>query len=420
MKYKYFLFITMFLAFQIVFSQEKIVSEIRIEGAKKTKLSFLKQRIQTQINTPLDSLVLKKDIIELKRLPAVTNATFIVKDTQENLCTVLIQIEENFTIIPDASFWVTTNNRFAYRLGVYEYNFLGKNITIGGFYQNNGFDTYALNFKAPNLFSKKWGLAINHQNWKSEEPLYFGEQTANYLYNNIATEVLGLYQINFKNKFDFGVNFFKEKYSYLSGATSTEVPQSLNVNKTLFKFIYAYDNLDYYYQYISGFRSVFYGQYVFSDNNFQDTFLVGWNDFFYYKRVGEKGNWANRLRVGLATNNNSPFAPFALDNNVNIRGVGILVDRGTGSIVLNSEYRYTFYDKKNFAIQSNVFLDAGSWRTPGGSLNDFTQIENMQFFSGIGLRCISKKIYNATFRIDYGFSLQNNSRGLVFGLGQYF
>jgi hypothetical protein len=63
--------------------------------------------------------------------------------------------------------------------------------------------------------------------------------------------------------------------------------------------------------------------------------------FFYFKRVGAKGNWANRLRLGLASNDNTPFAPFALDNNVNLRGVGILVDRGTGSFVLNTEYRHT-------------------------------------------------------------------------------
>ena len=31
------------------------------------------------------------------------------------------------------------------------------------------FYPYAVNFRAPNLFSKKWGLAVNYQNWKSEE-----------------------------------------------------------------------------------------------------------------------------------------------------------------------------------------------------------------------------------------------------------
>jgi len=405
---------------KVSFSQEKIVSEVIVEGVKKTKPSFVKQYIQTKVHKVLDSLVLQQDINALRRLPAVTNANYITKATKNNSYKVVITIEENITIIPNVGFWTTTNNRFAYKLGVYDYNFLGRNITLGGFYQNNGFDTYAVNFKAPNLFSNKWGLAVNHQNWKSEEPLYFANGTANYLYNNIAVEFLGLYAINYKNNLRFGVNFFKEKYSYLSGLRSEAIPQYLNLNKTLFKLAYTCNDLAYHYQYVSGFKTDFYAQYVVSENDFQNSFIIAWNDFLFYRRIKKRGNWANRLRVGLATNNDSPFAPFALDNNVNIRGIGILVDRGTGVAVLNSEYRYTLYDKKKIALQSNLFLDAGSWRTPGGSLKDFTKSENIQVYSGIGLRLISKKIYNATFRIDYGVSLKDNTKGIVFGLGQYF
>ena len=180
-----------------------------------------------------------------------------------------------------------------------------------------------------------------------------------------------MYQINLKNEINFGVNKFTEKYQYLSGVTDASIPQTLDLNKTLFKLVYSFDNLDYYYQYVTGFKSVLYTQYVFTENDFQNEFLIAWNDFFYYKRIGENGNWANRMRFGLATNENSPFAPFALDNNVNLRGVGILVDRDTGSFVLNTEYRHTVYDKNWLAIQTNIFTDLGSWRNPGGELNDF-------------------------------------------------
>ncbi|WP_337994747.1 hypothetical protein [Polaribacter ponticola] len=169
---------------------------------------------------------------------------------------------------------------------MYDYNFLGRNITFGGFYQNNGFDSYGINFKAPHLFSKKWGLAINHQNWKSEEPLYFGNNTANYLYNNISFEILGLHQINFKNQIDFGVNLFKEKYQYLSGATDSSIPQNLNLKKTLFKLVYSYDNLDYDFQYITGFKSILYAQYVITENDFQNSFHIFWNDFFISEKCG--------------------------------------------------------------------------------------------------------------------------------------
>jgi outer membrane protein assembly factor BamA len=188
--------------------------------------------------------------------------------------------------------------------------------------------------------------------------------------------------------------------------------------------VYTYNNLDYYYQYIKGFKSILYTQYVTSNNPFQKDFFITWNDFFYYKRVGDTGNWANRVRFGLSSNENTPFAPFALDNNVNLRGVGILVDRGTGSFVWNTEYRHTILDKNWLAIQTNIFTDMGSWRNPGGAFNDFFDRKNVMVYSGFGLRFISKKIYNATFRIDYGFRLTNNAGkskgGLVFGIGQYF
>lgn len=424
MKFKNIVVFLFLICSSSVFSQEKVVLDVKIQGAKKLKESFIHHLLETKKGAVLDSVSLDKDIILLKRLAAIQNAYYQVFHSHGTFYNVFIHVVENFTMIPEVNFWTTTNHQFSYKVGLYEYNFLGKNIAFGGFYQNNGFHSYAVNFKAPNLFSKKLGLALNHQNWKSEEPLYFGKRTANYLYNNVSFEALALYQLNLKNQVNFGVNFFNEKYKYLSGATDPLIPQYLDLNKTLLKLVYTYDYLKYHYQYIKGFKSVLYAQFVTSNNPFQKDFFIAWNDFFYYKRIGQKGNWANRLRFGLASNENTPFAPFALDNNVNLRGVGILVDRGTGSFVWNTEYRYTLYDKKWLAIQSNIFTDFGAWRNPGGALNDFFKSKNRSIYSGVGLRFISKKIYNATFRVDYGFLVSNtpgkSKGGLVFGIGQYF
>ncbi len=416
------LFFLVFVFFSFCsFSQKNKILEIKIKGAKKTKIALIKKIITSKKNTSLDSTSLKNDMVILKRLPAISHAYFQVFYASKNTYNVFINIEENFTLIPEFNLWTTTNKKIAYKIGVYDYNFLGENIAFGGFYQNNGFNSYGINFRAPTLFSSKWGLALNHQKWVSEEPLYFDDRTANYKYENTSFEALALYQLNLKNNLQFGLNYFKEKYDYLTGSTDPNTPTNLNVNKWLFKTVYTYDNLNYHYQYINGFKSEFYGQYVISENEYQDDFLIAWNDFFYYKRIGEKGNWANRLRVGLSSNIKSPFAPFALDNNVNLRGVGVLVDRGTGSIVWNTEYRYTMYDNKWLVIQGNAFVDAGSWRTPGGGISDFVEEKNIQAYSGIGLRFINKKIFNAVFRIDYGHGLtKDSSKGLVFGIGQYF
>ncbi|WGH74853.1 POTRA domain-containing protein [Tenacibaculum tangerinum] len=410
----------MFLGVLNTYSQEKRIESIAFLGAKKTKTHVLKKILNSKENQPFDSIVLHEDMTRLKRLPAISNAYFQTSCFDKK-CKITITVEENFTLIPEVNFHKTVRQNIAYRIGAGEFNFLGRNMILGGFYQYNGFDSYGINFRAPTLFSAKWGLALNHQNWTSEEPLYFGNESANYKYQNISYEVLGLYEHNFKNRVQFGINFFKEKYNYLSGNTSTEIPTELDINKKLLKLIYTFDDLDYHYQYINGFKSEFYGQYVTSGNEYQDDFLIFWNDFFYFKRFGKRGNWANRLRVGLSSNDDTPFAPFALDNNVNLRGVGILVDRGTGSIVLNTEYRYTLYERNWFVIQGNVFTDAGTWRLPGGELSDFIDSDNLRIYSGIGVRLIHKKIFNAIFRIDYGHGLTKNaSKGFVFGIGQYF
>ena len=123
------------------------------------------------------------------------------------------------------------------------------------------------------------------------------------------------------------------------------------------------------------------------------------DDFSYFRKVGEKGNWATRLRLGFASNLDSPFAPFTVDNNLNIRGVGNTIDRGTGAIVVNTEYRHTLIDKDWFVMQANIFLDGGSWRNPGGPLSDFGQEQNIRIFPGLGVRFMHKRIFNAIIRI---------------------
>jgi len=73
------------------------------------------------------------------------------------------------------------------------------------------------------------------------------------------------------------------------------------------------------YQYVSGFRSFLNLQLATGGEAPLDDFFIGRNDFEYFKRVGEKGNWANRARLSFASNSDSEFAPFALDNQLNIR-----------------------------------------------------------------------------------------------------
>ena len=397
------------------------VADLKILGNKKLKASFVENISSLKAGSPLDSLIMEQDILRLKRLPSVSHAYYEVFHSEGNQYNVIYNVEENFTLIPSLNIYTTNEDEFAYRVGLFEFNLFGKNIGLGGFYQKDNYHSYAINFRAPYLFSNKFGLALNVQNLTTLEPVFFDNTSANYKYNNESMEVLGLYEVNFKNRIELGINYFVEDYQYKSGATNTNVPQELNIQKWLAKGVYEFNNLDYYYQYLSGFRSQFNFQYVTSTNDKLPDFFIGWNDFFYFKRIGEKGNWASRLRMGLSTNDETPFAPFSVDNNLNIRGVGNTIDRGTGVIVLNTEYRYTLYEKDWFVLQGNAFVDTGTWRNPGGDFGDFSKSKNVKIYPGLGLRLMHKKIYNAIFRIDYGYGISENAtKGFVFGIGQYF
>lgn len=419
---KTLIFIFLFGLFGLnIFSQEQVVSDLKVQGNKKLKTSFVISISSIKPGVVLDSITIQQDIIRLKRLPSITHANYQVLHNQGDHYDVVYNIEENFTIIPSINIYTTNDDEFAYKLGLYEFNLFGQNITLGGFYQKDIYSSHAVNFRAPNLFGPKLGLAINYQDLTTQEPVFFDGTTADYRYNNESYEVLGLYELDFKNRFELGLNYFTEDYEYKSGATSPNVPLELNVHKLLFKSIYEYNKLDYHYQYVSGFKSLLNLQYVTSKSDELPEFFIGWNDFFYFKRLGEKGNWASRLRVGFSTNDSSPFAPFSVDNNINIRGVGNTIDRGTASIVFNTEYRHTLLDKKWFVLQGNAFVDSGTWRNPGGDLSDLTDSDNIKVYSGLGLRFIHKKIFNAIIRIDYGFGITKDATsGLVFGIGQYF
>jgi outer membrane protein assembly factor BamA len=400
---------------------QDIVAELKVQGNKKLKTSFIKRLAKVKAGVPLDSTAIEEDIKRLKRLPSVSHAYYQVFHSHENQYNVFYNIEENFTIIPSASIYTSNDDEFAYRLGLYEFNLLGQNITFGGFYQNDIYSSYGVNFRAPYLFSRKAGIALNYQNLTTQEPVFLEEGTADYKYNNTSYEILGLYEFNFKHRIEIGFNYFNEKYDYISGATNQSVPRDLDVKKVLYKGIYQYNNINYYYQYLSGFRSTLNFQYVTSTSGDLPEFVIGWNDFSYFKRIGQKGNWASRVRLGLSTNNDSPFAPFSVDNNLNIRGVGNIIDRGTGAVVVNTEYRHTLLEKGWFVLQGNAFIDAGSWRNPGGEFGDFGKSQNIRVYPGLGLRFIHKSIFNAIFRIDYGVGVtENATRGLVFGIGQYF
>jgi len=409
------------MVFVTFYSNAQLINSVSYKGNKKTKSEVLNKLISAKVGTVLDSVILKSDVVLLSRLPVSNRSTYKVDKNIDGSFDVVYEIEETNTIIPALNFWTASNEQFSYQLGIKEFNFLGENKEIGAFYRNNGFDSFSINYTDPFLFNKTTGISLTLQSLTSLEPLNFEGGISKFKYTNSSIEAAVKKILTPSHKIEIGINFFKEKYSFFDGFKSDEIPEDLTQYKLLFKGGFDYNRLIFDYQYVEGFRSYLSAQFVMPTSREQDDFFIVWNDFFYYKRVKEKGNFASRLRIGISSNDDGPFAPFALDNNLNVRGVGNIIDRGTAVFVTNTEYRYTLIDKDWFSLQTNVFLDAGTWRFSGGELNDLFKIKSTRIHPGVGLRFIHKKIFNAVLRIDYGRGVVNGKqKGLVFGVGQYF
>lgn len=407
---------------------EPKIGELNITGLKKTKEKFLRRLVKVKPNSAYDSIKIATDIERLKRLPGIASASYTLEEKEKDSYSLTYTIIENFTIIPGLRIATANNGDFAFRVSLFEFNLLGNNQLVGGFYERNVFNSYGFFWEHPFLFSDKLGIGFSYRDQTTQEPVFFEAGTKDYRFRNRSLEGNFLFSFDFHNEAELGVSLIKESYDFIGEDIIPNTPLSLEADKIAYRGVYRYVDLDIDYQYFDGFTSEFTGQYIhFIDGSdqaggFLDDFLSLRNDFIYYKKINEKGNWANRLRLAAAIGNeDSAFAPFTLDNQLNIRGVGNTVDRGTAAIVFNTEYRHTLYEKKWFVVQGNAFIDAGSWRNPGDDFSGLFNGDNAKVHPGLGIRFIHKKIFNAVFRLDYGFGVTKNAtNGIVFGIGQYF
>jgi len=410
------LFFLFLLVGNLVYGQR--ISNIRFEGLQKTKTSYLEQFIVTEVGAELDSVQLKSDAQQLTNLEVLSNATFkVVPESIENV-EVVFECTELFTLLPIFNFGSIEDN-FWFQIGGTDVNLFGRGNKVMAYYQLYDRSSFATHLSFDRIKNSPWGVNLNVIKWGTLEPLFFKEGAVEYEYDNYTFGSDVIYHVNFFDKVLIGGAYFTENYQ----AASTLVngaPQQAQTRKMLAKAILTRWKVNSHFFYLSGYSNDLVLETVQSLDG-DDPFYIWFNDFKLFRRVGDRGNFASRLRVGLSSNAENPFAPFVLDSYLNIRGIGNRVDRGTGTIVLNTEYRQAIIDREILALQAVIFADIGTWRNPGGTLEDFTKSPSQVYFAGGGLRLINKKIYNAIGRIDYGFDLKDpRNNGFVLGIGQYF
>ncbi len=421
---KYFIFVFIALSFSIKaqLSDSLSLSAIKFSGLKKTNVSVVSRLMYSKVGDKLSSDNINNDAQALRNFPGIGEVKYNL-DTVGRQVSVTYQISEVKTLLPVLNFGGIQGNIW-FQIGLADINWLGKGNHLSAYYQNSDRrHSGHLYYKVPRIGDYKWGYSITFSRWASQEPLYFPNNVIvqyHYDYNNAG--ISSIYQFNLRRKVELGASYFVEKYKKLADELlpSQPGPNQLRQPKVLGKLSYTEDYVNYFYYMQQGLTWQALYQYVF---NFDDksTFNSLIVQARYYAMLQKEVNLAIRATFGISTNNNTPFAPFVVDSHVNLRGVGNRIERGTAQLVLNAEVRKTIIDKKNWASQLVVFSDAGTWRTPGGSISEFIETRQFRQFAGGGIRVIYKKIHNAILRMDYGVDLYNpNQNGLVIGFGQYF
>ncbi len=394
------------------------INSISFDGLGRTKESYVRQFVNTVPGDLLDSAKLETDRQTLVNLEIFADASFTVEEGSEGY-NVTFYCNELHTLLPIFSFGGIREN-FWVQAGLTEVNLRGRGNKLVMYYQYYDRSSFATHLTFDRIKQSTWGVNINLIHWGTLEPLFFDGNVVEYEYDNNTFGATVVKHLNFRDKVEFGGAYFTEHYTKHTEGDFPGAPDEVDKRKILGKANIALNRVDYHFYYLNGWHNQLNIQTVQSLDN-DPEFYIFFNDHKRFRRTGAKGNFASRLRVGLSSNQESPFAPFVLDSYLNIRGVGNRVDRGTGAIILNLEYRHTLMDKGKIAIQGVVFSDIGSWRNPGGGYSDFGQLANQEYFAGAGVRLIQKQIFNAIFRIDYGFDLQDREvNGFVLGIGQYF
>lgn len=397
-----------------VVSQTKI-EKIDFVGLTHTKPAFLLGYLTQKVGAVYDSMLIQADRQRMLNLNILSSIEVVVTKTEAGV-SITYNCAEMVNTLPIFALG-QTENTFWCRAGLQSLNLTGRADKLFVYYQYYDRHSFYLNYATDRINDSDWGITGSLIKWATLEPLTTNNGTFNYSYTNYTAYGSLQRFISFYETLDWGIGMFSERFE-LPEAMPLETEKIIQGGKFLSKVIFRSNHLNFNSFLVDGFYNQLNVEFIHATEEVQN-FITIFNDFRHFIKLSQRFNLANRLRLGIATNDDNPFAPFVLDSYLNIRGVGNRVDRGTGSIVVNSELRYTLFDSNKWAAQGVAFIDFGSWRKPGGSFNDFKKSENMRAFTGLGTRLIYKQAFDTMVRVDVGYDYDKKT-GIIIGIGQYF
>jgi len=400
----------------LAFLQE--IASITYTGLKRSKIDALQRLTLLQPGDSLQLETLSADLRRLSNSAGIYQASYSL-DTLPDGIHVVFELREGITRYPIALLGGLENNLW-WELGYEDQNWQGRGNTMTFLTRQvdgrlGGKIAYRQNY----FRHHNWGFGLQLERYASQEPLYFGDEQVDYLYDNHNLGLNWKYFFHPEEDIQLGYTYFQEDYAKVN-LEQAPGPEARTERKQLIRIGYHLRKLHYDLYQISGFDLTLSSEVVLQPEESLPFYLLRaiWRK---YRPSAQRGLFATRISLGYSANKNTPFAPFVVDSRVNIRGSGNRVDRGTAAIVFNLEYRYLLFEQPWMGLQVVAFMDIGSWRNPGGEITDVLERDNLQYFIGGGLRIVFPKAPQAMLRLDYGYGLNPAGiNGIVVGLGQYF
>ncbi len=408
--------LTFFLILFTSLCQAQQIDSIRFEGLTRTKEVYLRKIILCEEGMEYDEAMMQGDVELLRNLNLFFNVEARKEEstTGTNVVFTILEAKYVYPVIWMSGF----QDQLKLVLGVNHLNFLGRAQSIGGTYQYYDRHSIYVFWKANRHGNSLTGHEVAFQKYSTVEPLYFDDTVSFFNFDNYSALLGGHIWLTRYLKAGVGGKYMYEEYEQRDDAFPLG-NKGFAFHKYQVHGGVDYDRIEHIYEKQDGLRAGLYGEYIHTQDFPEATFLKVLAKVVWYKKINERGNLALRGKFGLATNNFSPFSPFVLDGILNVRGIGNRVERGTGELILNAEYRCTFVNHKYFSIQGALFTDYGALRSPGERLDSFFN-RDPNVFTGGGVRFNLNVWYKTSLRVDYSVNPFDGRHGLTFGFGQFF
>lgn len=395
-----------------------VISRIEFLGNRKTNSDFLFSFLGLSPKENYTIAEIKTCVNKLQQVFGIYNSHFELEKQHESYL-LKVYVEEQKTILPIFAFGVQPQNKWA-QIGFAELNLWGKGDELWGYYQNNqGRHSGQFFYKDRYFLQSKYDVFVQLLSWNSVEPINTpNDQRVNYQFG------IDLYGTGVERRIredlivGFDASYFREKYKSLDRG-DTGLSLDLNLNKYQFKWRLNLDRLKYNRLYKENYQLNLDYQTILTPR-FNQLFHQFSGQLKYYDKLSKKTEFASRLFVGVASNFNSPFAPFVVDSYVNVRAAGNRILRATGLTSISLEVRQELITYKALVLQAVVFNDNAIFRQPGEQVI-LNKLHNSMLSSvGTGMRIHYQDFHNAILRIDYGINLSNGNKQWLIGIGQFF